>query len=314
VFSLIDERDINYILKVAEERSFSQAAKRLYVTQPSLSQCIKKVESELGVELFDRRTNPLTLTFAGELYINEAKRIQEIKKELIQQIEDMSELKRGHLTIGSSHSRTSYLLPRVLPAFCEQFPGIDISLIEGNTVELQEYALSGTTDFSLVYLPLLHPELDYVKIVDEEILVALPSKHPFSRAVVNLPQKLPFPPIDFSRLIDEPFIVMKNRRKMREIFFDLCKRAKFEPKIILQSHSLISAQALVAGGVGATLVPDTLALYNKLEHNPYYFSLSKPVPPRVLVTAYKKDVQLSKAAIAFIELTKEIIQTGKNNR
>lgn len=306
---MLDERDINYILKVAEERSFSQAAKKLYVTQPSLSQCIKKLEAELGIELFDRRTNPLTLTYAGALYINEAKRIQDIKKEFVQQIEDMSELKRGHLVIGSSHSRTSYLLSRVLPVFCERFPGIDISLVEGNTVELQEYALSGATDFSFVYLPLLYEELEYVKIVDEEILVALPSKHPISIASANLPQVLPFPPIEFSKLKNEPFVVMKNRRKMREIFFELCKRADFEPKIILESHSLISAQALVAGGVGATLVTDTLALYNKLEHNPYYFSLAEPVPPRVLITAYKKETQLSKAAVAFIELTKEIIQT-----
>lgn len=310
---MLDERDINYILKVAEERSFSTAAKRLYVTQPSLSQCVKKVEIELGIELFDRHTNPLTLTYAGELYIKEAKRIQDIKKELIQKIEDISEMKRGHLTIGSSHSRTCYLLSRVLPVFRERFPGIDISLVEGNTFELQEYAISGATDFSLLYLPLIVDELDYEKIVDEEILVALPTKHPFSHAVRELPQELPFPQIDFSKLSNESFIVMKNHRKMREIFFELCKHAKFEPKIILQSTSLISAQALVAGGFGATLVTDTLALYNKLEHNPVYFSLSEPIPPRGLVAAYKRGLHLSKAAAAFIELTKSIIQLEKKN-
>lgn len=304
---MIDEREMKYILQVAEDRNFSHAAKKLYVAQPSLSQCIKKVEQELGVELFDRRTNPLSLTYAGKLYIEKVKQIQQVKTEFTRQIEDISHLKCGHLSIGSSHSRTAYLLTRILPRFQSEFPGIELNLVEGTTEELQVYALNGVTDFSFVYLPLPHDELTYERIVDEQILVALPDAHPMSRAARHLPQKPPFPPVDFAALAKESFIVMKQKRKMREIFYQLCAESRMEPKIILQSHSLISAQAIVAGGVGATLVTDTLALHYKLERNPIYFSLKSPVPPRQMVVAYRKDMAKSKAAEAFIAMTKAII-------
>lgn len=305
---MIDERDINYVLKVAEELSFSQAAKRLYVTQPSLSQCIKKIEIELGIELFDRRTNPLKLTYAGELYVEKAKKIQSVKKELMQEIEDMSDLKCGHLKIGTSHSRTAYLLTRVLPAFRIMYPGIDISLVEGTTYELQEFALNDVTDIAFTYLPLRYDSLIYDQIVDEEILIALPEKHPISVKFGPESQKFPYKKVDFAEMAEEDFIVMKNRRKMRQIFFNLCESCEIKPKIILESQSLISAQALVGAGIGATLLTDTLALYHKLEKNPYYFALKNPVDKRILVAVYRKDVTLSKAAKAFIQLTKKIIK------
>ncbi|WP_019554116.1 LysR family transcriptional regulator [Propionispira raffinosivorans] len=302
---MIDEREMKYILQVAEELSFSQAAKKLYVSQPSLSQCIKKVEIEIGVELFDRRTSPLTLTFAGGLYIKKAKQIQTIQQDLLSQIEDLSDLKRGHLKIGTSYSRTAYLLTRILPEFRMRFPGIDISLVEGTTIELQEYAASGMTDLSFVYLPLKNEELIYEHIVDEEILLALPANHPISQKFSSQEQTIPFPKVSFAAFANEPFIVMKNKRKMREAFLTLCEKTKTHPKVILQSNSLVSAQSLVAVGVGATLVTDTLALYNKLASNPCYFSLIEPIEPRHMVAAYPKKVRLSKAADAFLQLTKE---------
>jgi len=302
---MIDEREMKYILQVAEELSFSQAAKKLYVSQPSLSQCIKKVEMEIGVELFDRRTSPLTLTFAGSLYVKKAKQIQTIQQDLLSQIEDLSDLKRGHLKIGTSYSRTAYLLTRILPEFRTRFPGIDISLVEGTTTELQEYAVSGMTDLSFVYLPLKNEELIYEHIVDEEILLALPANHPISQKFSSQEQTSPFPKVSFAAFANEPFIVMKNKRKMREAFLTLCEKTKTHPNVILQSNSLVSAQSLVAVGVGATLVTDTLALYNKLASNPCYFSLIESIEPRHMVAAYPKKVRLSKAADAFLQLTKE---------
>ena len=111
---------------------------------------------------------------------------------MISQIEDLSDLKRGHLKIGTSYSRTAYLLTRILPEFRMRFPGIDISLVEGTTTELQEYAASGMTDLSFVYLPLKNEELIYEHIVDEEILLALPANHPISQKFSPQEQKIPF--------------------------------------------------------------------------------------------------------------------------
>lgn len=304
---MIDERETLYVLKVAEELSFSQAAKQLYVTQPSLSQCIKKIESELGVTLFDRQSSPLKITCAGAIYIEKAKKIQHVKKELLRELEDLSELKYGHLKIGTSHSRTAYLLTLVLPQFRALYPGIDISLIEGNTEELQAYAINEKTDIALAYLPLHHEYLDYTELVEEEILAALPADHPFSIRAGEASQRYPFPEIDFAELAQEEFIIMKSRRKMRQVFFHLCESCNVSPQVILESQSLVSAQALVGAGIGATLVTDTLALHHRLVENPYYFSLRNKTDKRVLIAAYRRDTKLSKAAQAFIGLVKKVL-------
>jgi LysR family hydrogen peroxide-inducible transcriptional activator len=304
---MIDEREVAYVLQVAEEGTFSQAAKKLYVTQPSLSQSIKRIEQELGTELFDRRTNPLTLTYAGSLYVDRAKKILQVKQDLLRQIEDMSDLKCGQLRIGTSYSRTAYLLTQILPEFKRRFPGIDITLIEGTVGELQDYAAEGATDLAFVYLPIRREELLYEPLLDEKILAAVPPGHWISRKYGKTSQTGPFPAISFADLADEEFVVMKHNRKMRSIFSQLCEKTGISPKVILESGSLVSAQALVASGLGVTLVTDILALYSRLAQNPYYFSLKEKTEPRRLVIAYAKEVPPSKAVHEFIKLTKEMI-------
>lgn len=302
---MIDERELKYILQAQEDGSFSQAARHLFVSQPSLSQCIRKVEQEAGTELFHRNASSLQLTEAGKVYVRKARQIMEIRRALLREIEDLSDLKRGHLCIGTSHSRTAYLLTRVLPVFRSRFPGIGIQLVEGNTVALQRYAMEGRVDLSFVYLPLQEAELSYEAITDEKIVLALPRTHRLCSGLGE--QKRPYPALSFAKLADEPFIIMKRRRKMREIYFQLCELTHTSPSVVLESDSLVSAQLLTAAGLGATLLTDTLADYNKLAGDPYYFSLQEKTEPRHLVAAYPKHILLSKAARAFIRLVQELL-------
>ena len=304
---MIDERELRYILQTAEDESFSKAARHLYVSQPSLSQCIKKVEQELGTELFRRHPSSLQLTEAGKIYVRRARQLLDLQHALLQEVEDLSDLKRGHLCIGSSHSRTAYLLTQVLPEFRRRFPGIEIQLVEGNTVELRQYALAKQVDLSLIYLPLQEEELRYEPIAEEQVLLALPRSHRL--CIECRPQTQPgeYPPLSFRKLDGEPFIIMKHNRKMRGIYEQLCESTGCRPKVVLETDSLISAQLLTAAGLGATLLTDTLARYNKLLEDPVYFSLAEETEPRRLIAAYPKHVLLSKAARAFIQVMKEVL-------
>lgn len=303
----MEYRQMRYVLKVAEERSFSQAAKKLYIAQPSLSQCIQRLEKQLGVLLFDRAVTPLRLTFAGERYIDTAKQILALNDQLIQQMDDIADLKTGRITIGSSPFRSTYLLPQVLPIFQKQFPGIEIVLAEGTTAELEEFALNGTTDFSIVLLPLAEDIFAYEPILTEELLVALSSEHPLSKqnkgSNSNQP---PWPTIKISQLKEVPFILMKHGQRLHHTLLDLCAQAGFKPKIILESQSMEAAQALVVAGLGATLLPDTLVRLRHMSEHPCYFSIEEPINPRTVVIAYRKERYLSKAARLFISLMKEI--------
>jgi DNA-binding transcriptional LysR family regulator len=303
----MDFRQLQYILKVAEERSFSKAAQKLFIAQPSLSQYIQKIEIELGVQLFDRSITPLKLTFAGELYVETAKRILDLKDQLYHQIDDIANFKKGRITIGLSPFRSTYIMPKVLPFFHEKFPGIEVILVEGTSSELENLAMKGTTDLTLMTSPIQQNIFDFETIMTEEILVVLPPNHPIQNKVhYTTADKSIRPFINLKALRDEPFILLKKDQKLHKIATFLCEQSGFSPRIILESESIEAAHALVTAGMGITFVPDTLTLFRQAPPYPIYCSLEQSRPTRDLVVAYRKGRYLSVAAKEFIANTKAI--------
>ena len=298
---------LDYIQTILDEGSISQAAKRLFIAQPSLSQYIKRIEKEFGAEILDRNSKTIKLTAAGEVYLETELQIRQLRRKRVDQINDLLELNQGRLTIGSSHYRSTYLLTRVLPIFKERYPNIQIQLEEGITESLEEYADNGVTDFSIVLLPLRYKELVYEELFQEKIVLALPANHPIC-SNANAMQKKDsdlYPAIDFNLLKDESFIVMKKGQKLRNSFFDLCQLAGFQPNIILQTNSMITAQALTSVGIGTTILPDVLAEDERFSKTIRYFSSLQFIAPRRVVAVYSKHKPLSKAATKFLEILKE---------
>lgn len=311
-------RELQYVLVLEEERSFSRAAQKLFIAQPSLSQYISKLEEKLGMQLFDRSTVPLQLTYAGELYVEMAKNILGLKDQLTRQIDDIHSLKKGRLTIGLSTFRSSYVLPKVLPPFKQAFPGIEVFLMEGTVHELEEYAKKGTTDLSIMTLPISSEYFSYEPILTEELLVAVPPTHQLRSQSNSNHSGIPYslPRISLADLRDDPFIVLGHR--LRQTTLDLCQQAGFKPKIILTTRSTEAAHALVAEGLGVTIIPDTLVLLGNILKHPLYFSIDlppteDPLTTRILTLAYHKERYLSKAAQEFISLTKNLLGTFKSS-
>lgn len=308
-------RELQYVLKVAEEKSFSKAAQKLYMAQPSLSQYITKLENRLGLQLFDRSTIPLQPTFAGELYIEMARNILDMNVQLSQQLDDITNLKKGRLTIGLSTFRSSYILPKVLPLFKRKFPGIDVFLMEGTVHELEEYAKKGTTDLSIMTLPIQEDFFAYEPILTEELLIAVPPNHRLSKkAGDSTCPPYSRPQISLADLREDSFIVLGHR--LRQTTIDLCQQAGFKPKILLTTRSTEAAHALVAEGLGITIIPDTLVWFGNILKHPLYFSIKQPPTEelstmRTLTLAYHKGRYLSRAAREFIIMTKEILNSVK---
>ncbi|MFL0247248.1 LysR family transcriptional regulator [Candidatus Clostridium stratigraminis] len=305
----MDFRQLKYMLMVAEERSFSKAAQKLYIAQPSLSQYIQKLENQLGVELFDRSTSPLRLTYAGELYVETAKHILDLNMQLSQQMEDIVDFKKGRLVIGLSTFRSTYIMPMLLPSFYEKFPGIDVVLVEGTSPELYDLAVKGVTDISIMTLPINEEHFSYEPIMEEEILLALPPHHPacekFKANEIDMKTRHK---IELSSLRDEPFILLKQNQKLHQISTYLCEKAGFRPKIILETESIEAAHAFAASGMGITFIPDTIASFNRFLEHPMYFSLEEFKATRTLVVAYRKGKYISKAAKEFINLAQTVLK------
>lgn len=303
----MDFRQLQYMLKVAEEKSFSKAAQKLYIAQPSLSQYIQKLENQLGVQLFDRSTSPLRLTYAGELYAETAKNILNLNEQLTNQMEDISNFKKGRLTIGLSALRSTYLMPKILPLFHEKFPGIDVILVEGNSVKLEDLAIKGFTDITIMTLPINNNIFRYEPILNEKIILAIPPDHPLCKRVIksNYAQHT-YPEISLNELCDESFILLKQHQKLHQIAVSLCKQAGFSPKIVLESESIEATHALVSSGMGIAFIPDSIALFPQTPTDPVYFLIKDLETTRTLVVCYIKRKYLSRASKEFIGLITDL--------
>lgn len=290
-------RQLNYVIQIANEKNFSRAADKLHIAQPSLSQQLSKLEQELGVLLFRRTTNSVELTQAGQVFVEKSQSILDAVEQLKQEMDDMAQMRRGRLVVGTLPITGSHVLPLVLPAFGAQYPQIEVILVEETTAKLEQLTASGGTDLSLLSLPLIDTSLTYEPYLEEQICLAVPPQHPLASRKDS---------VDIAELKDEPFIGLKRGQGFRQITVELCEEAGFTPEIVFESSNIETVQSLVAGGMGIAFVPQMLTRSGGSEFMPVYLKL-KSKPTRTLVIASRKGRYLSKAAQAFIATLNETI-------
>ena len=139
-----------YLSAILSTGSISKAAQTLGISQPSLSQFVQRIEKDLGAEVFDRSTRPLTLTESGRIFFEAEKRVAEIREDCRRAVEDINGGGRGRVVIGASEYREMFFLTEVLPVFSAAHPGIEIALEEGTTRELEDFVWTRKTDMSLI--------------------------------------------------------------------------------------------------------------------------------------------------------------------
>ncbi len=298
-------RQLQYALQIAAEKNFSRAAEKLHIAQPSLSQQLSKLEKELGVLLFQRNTNSVELTHAGSAFMEKAQMILDMVGQLEREMEDISDMKKGRLNVGSLPITGSHMLPRVLPLFHSRFPGIEIHLIEDTTNVLENLTAAGRTDISLLTLPVLDSNLSWEPLLDEEILLAVPPTHPLAERAAPGETAT----VSIRQLREEAFIVLKRGQGFRQIALELCRSNGFEPRIVFESSNIETVQSLVAAGMGIAFVPSMIALGHGTSFRPVYLQL-KERPYRTLVAAYRKGRYISKAAEAFMGVMREVMNKG----
>lgn len=311
----MNSRSLQYIVTIAEEQSISKAAQKLYISQPSLSQYVKKLEQSLGVSLFDR-SMPLELTYSGERYVEAAKRILDIEKQLMREIEDIIDFKKGRLIIGIPHYRGKHILPVVMPLFVEKFPGFEVIVVEETSSILEEIAVKGDIDLIMLYLPINNDHLAYEPILSEKVLVAVPENHlppSLYRNSHEANDKRIHPPIQLSSLKELPFVMSKPNQRLRQIANSLFKEEGIKPNIIFESVYIDTLYNLTAAGMGISFIPysfipEVSGLTSGIKQTPvYFFSLDNHASTSswTLAAAYHKDKYMTKAGSEFIAIVKE---------
>jgi DNA-binding transcriptional LysR family regulator len=309
---MINFLNLRYFLVAAEELNFTKAAKRLFISQQSLSSHISKLEQDLDVELFNR-TVPITLTPAGKSFVKSVMKILDLKEQSIKELIDIKDFKRGDLYIGVSHTRGRAFLPEVLPYYKELFPNISLHLLEGNSKELDSALLNGDVDLIVGMLPFNVENVDTVPLCEEEVLMIVPDnillKH-YPLDYEKVKEKLK-EAVDINLLKDCPFLMVNTRNRVRIIADEMFNENNITPNIILETENIETVLALSVKGMGITFYPRTLMNNKNLVFDKDTFSginiyhLQYKKSYGILAIGYQKNRYLSQAAKEFIKISKE---------
>lgn len=307
-----------YVYEVYKERSFTKAAQNLYISQPSLSARIKKIEEIIGEPLFDRSTTPLQLTEVGKVYIEAAEEITQIEQRVENYINDLAGLKTGNLAVGASTLFAAYVVPSSIAQFNQKFPDVHIQLIEGNTAELEEMLGSNALDFVIDnyhYDSILYNKELYC---EENILLAVP-KHfavneelgMYQLSYKNIKNKnylnQKYPAVPLGRFADLPFIMLTQGNDTRTRGDRLCRNVGFKPNIVLEFNQQSTAYMASSTQLGATFISDILVSQLPTFENLVYYKLDGEGAKRKVFFYYKTHKYKTRVMEEFIRMMHEQI-------
>lgn len=287
----MEMQQLRYVVALARTGNFSRAAEQCHVSQPSLSQQVQKLEEELSERLFDRMKRETKLTAHGEVFLRRAGKILEEVDAAKREMADARNLLRGTLTIGVLPTIAPYLLPALMAAFMEKFPGVELVVNEDTTARLLKLAHSYEVDLALASLPIQDDRLAVRELFAEELLLALPPSHPLTRKRT----------VAVGDLKAERLIVMKDGHCLGDQVLGFCDRRELRPNISFRSAQLETIQALVSAGIGLSLIPAMAANAGRSARLEYR-SLQAPKPERKIVAVWPKQRPPGRAASELLKL------------
>jgi len=318
--------EMKCVYAVYQERSFSKAAKKLFVSQPALSNMIKRVENKLGVPIFDRSTIPLTVTKEGEYYIRSIEQIMFVQRNVDSYFRDLDTLKTGALRLGGSSYFCSFLFPSLIGKFHHKYPDVTIELLEGNVAELKKGLAQ--EDLDLVLETGIQPEdpnVDNFFYRNEHLILAVPASFAINdelKAYQLDPKDIMskdflgdcFPSVPLNAFRACPFATMKPGNDMYTRGLEICRNAGFSMNITMMFDQILTAMNVIEkSAIGAFFVRSDIVSYMSASRRIIYYKLDDPLTVRPISFAAKKGRYLSKAVRAFIDIARdELHESGEN--
>lgn len=284
--------ELRYIVAVAQEKHFGRAAQRCFVSQPTLSIAIKKLEEELGVSLFDRSSSEVLTTEAGERIVSQARRVLE-EADLIKHLasEEQNELE-GSFKLGLIFTVAPYLLPKLILTLREEAPKMPLMLEESYTQSLTDMLKRGDLDAIVVAEPYHEPGIETLPLYDEPFFVIVPKGHQFEELDA----------VSSKLLAEETVLLLTEGNCLRDQVLDTCSELAAKQKIsgltnTLQGSSINTIRHMVASGLAISVLPATALTDN--DH--MLFSIipfEGQAPHRRVVLAYRRNFVRPKALSA----------------
>ena len=274
---------------VASTGGFSRAAKKCHIAQPSLSKAIQRLEAEIGEKLFTRLKRRAVLTATGEILQKRVRRILNEIDEVRREVSETQGLMRGAVSIGVLPTIAPYFLPGVIGQFLKSCPTLEIVAHEDVTANLLKLIDECEIDLALLSLPVFETGLEKEVLFKEELLLAVPQKHPFAAK----------DSVSVCDLENERFILMKEAHCLGDQVFSFCTQSTFRFQITLRSSQVETIHSLVVSGLGISLIPQMARIKNR--PSLVYRSLEAPKPTRTIVVVWRKGRDHSRAMTEFLK-------------
>ena len=297
-------KQLEYIVAIADEQSISKAAEKLFITQSALNQQLLRLEYDLGVTLFERFHRTMIPTYAGSVYLENARKILAIKEETYKILNDISQNKRGELSISYTPEQGSLMFSEVYPHFHKLYPNFHFRLYEARVKQsellLRQHKVSLA---SIAHAPNeFQPDFDYYQMAPELMVLALPKTHDLAYLAGSKSYET-FPSIDLKLLEHYPFVLLSHETRMRDMIDDEFARAGFKPYVLFEASSSHTIVNTVRNQVCAGFFPQS---YVDPDAPMVYFSLNFRVCwMRSII--YWKGAYLSDAEKAFMRLSRQYI-------
>jgi DNA-binding transcriptional LysR family regulator len=293
-------RQLRSLVALAEERHFTRAAAREHIAQPALSQQIRKLEAELGLQLVARTTRRVAMTEAGSMLVARARRVIAELDAAQEELQGLAGVQAGRLSVGALHTMGPVDLSVVLAAFHRRYPAIELTVREQSSDELAD--MLRTDELDLAFLSVTERiqsrGLELHRLLTEELVVVLPTDHRLARRER----------VSLTELAHEPFISFREGSRPRELLVSAAAAAGFELRIALESNESRRIRSLVASGLGVAIIPRSDAevpgpavVVARLEN---------PSLTRDLTLAARADRRPSPAAAAFLKMTLATFENG----
>ncbi|MDO4535921.1 MAG: LysR family transcriptional regulator [Clostridium perfringens] len=285
-------RQLEYFITVTNLKSFTKAADKLHVAQPSITIAIKKLEDNLGVTLLERKQKNINLTKEGEIFYKRANEIINSVNNVEKEMSDFKEAKKEIIKVSIPPLIGFHMLPKIFSQYYSENSSVELEIVEVGSLQTVELLEAGEIDLALIIQSHKNDCIETTSINAREILLCLPKEHPLTKENS----------IPFNKLKNERFLLLKEGNYIRRRILNECKEHDFEPNIIYQSTQIESICTLISSGIGVSFLLDTIAKRNT---DIVCCSMERPIKVNIAI-AWNKNKYITKAQKEFIEFIKHL--------
>jgi len=284
-------RDIQSFINVADNKSFTKAAEHSYLSQPSLSKAVRKLENTLQIELFDRSTRHLHLTDAGKIVYKQSQQALSSLNDIPMLLDELRDIATGEIKIGIPPLIGTLFFPEIAGVFNKRYPNVRLTLVEQGAKVIEQLVEEGQIDVGLIVLPADETVFHIYPFITDEFVLYVHCDHPLAKQHT----------VALSELQDEKFILFSEDFSLHTYIIDACREAGFNPAVSYESSQWDLIIELVAAKLGVTLLPKAIF---KNQSNPQIKMIPLETPSLLwnLGVITKKDAYHSFALKKFLEM------------